>query len=70
MAKKHPGYYLILLITIQILLVFSLNLLAKGETLPPSNPLTFPVALTWWMPTGMEPGPFGLLSTVTRRGSA
>lgn len=31
MAKKHPGYYLLLLVAIQILLVFALNLLAKAE---------------------------------------
>lgn len=41
MAKKHPGFYLVLLITIQILLVFSLQLLAKGET-PSAEPLAFP----------------------------
>lgn len=34
MAKKHPGYYLVLLIVIQLLLVFSLHLLARGEDLP------------------------------------
>ena len=41
MAKKHPGFYLVLLITIQILLVFPLQLLAKGET-PSAEPLAFP----------------------------
>ena len=41
MAKKHPGFYLVLLITIQILLVFSLPLLARGEA-PPGEALAFP----------------------------
>ena len=41
MAKKHPGYYLVLLISIQILLIFALNLLAKGETPPSEQPLSF-----------------------------
>ena len=41
MRKKHPGYYLILIITIQVLLVFSLNLLAKGETPSPEEPFSF-----------------------------
>ncbi|HHW12544.1 MAG TPA: hypothetical protein GXX33_06035 [Firmicutes bacterium] len=40
MAKKHPGFYLVLLIIIQILLVFSLHLLARGAA-PPGEPLTF-----------------------------
>ncbi len=42
MAKKHPGYYLVLLIVIQILLVFSLRLLAKGESPSDSPLLNFP----------------------------
>jgi len=41
MAKKHPGFYLVLLITIQILLVFALNLLAKGENPPAEQRLSF-----------------------------
>lgn len=41
MAKKHPGYYLVLLISIQILLVFALNLLAKGETPASGGVLSF-----------------------------
>lgn len=41
MAKKSPGFYLVFVITIQILLVFSLSLMAKGAA-PPVESLNFP----------------------------
>ncbi|NLM36549.1 MAG: hypothetical protein GX202_00285 [Firmicutes bacterium] len=40
MVKKHPGFYLVFLILFQILLIFSLPLLAQGAV-PPEDPPTF-----------------------------